>query len=169
MVINCLRNGMADHELFHFLGNRHNNTTGLHVEEDTHVIVLKDKDKVVAKWSANGVTAEEILDVATQYIKDSHYGLERRLVRFWQQHPRAKFSLEAIAGAIDTTRTNLKERIKLLAERRIIEEHRNRGSSTLYSLHYSDQAREYFAKLGELQSWDTWIQPQQFQEEATPA
>lgn len=169
MVINCLRNRMADHELFHFLGNRHSNTTGLHLEEDTHVIMLKDKDKVVARWSTNGVTVEEILDVATQYIKDSHHGLERRLIRFWQQHPRTRFSLEAIAGAIDTTRTNLKDRIKMLAEQRIVEEHHNCGSSTLYSLHYGDQAREYFAKLGELQSWDDWVQPQQIQEEATLA
>jgi len=168
MVINCLRNRMADHELFHFLGNRHDNTAGLHLEEDTHIIVLKDKDKVIAKWSTTGITVEEILDVATQYIKDSHHGLERRLGRFWQQHPRTRFSLEAIAGAIDTTRTSLKDRINTLAGQEIVEEHCNGGTSTLYSLHYGDQAREYFAKLGKLQPWDKWIQPQQFQGEATP-
>ena len=169
MVINCLRNRMTDHELFYFFGNRRDNATGLHLEEDAHVIVLKDKDKVVARWSTTGVTVEEIMDAASLYIKDSHNGLERRLVRFWQQHPRTKFSLEAIAGAIDTTRINLKGRIKTLTAQEIVEEHRNGGPPTLYSLNRSDRARDYFAQVGELHPWDTWIQPQQFQGEATPA
>ena len=170
MVINCLNNRITDNELFRFLGNRHGNNSGLHLEEDAHVVALKDKDKVIARWSAAGVTAEEILDTANLYIKDSRTNLDSRLIRFWQQHPRAKFSIEAIAGAIDATKTNIKERIKALNERGIVEEHRNGGSSTLYSLHCNDQLSDFIVTNSSEPSYDiSWQQLHKLQGEAIPA
>ena len=163
MVINCLDNRITDNELFYFLGNRHNNNAGLHLEEDALVVTLKDKDEVIARWSAAGVTVEEILDTANTYIKDSHTNLYRRLIKFWQQHPRAKFSLEAIAGAIGATEVNIKEIIKALGERGIVEEHRNGGSSSLYSLHCKNQSIDIFTQFNELSRDTSWYQLHKFQ------
>jgi hypothetical protein len=150
MVINCLDNQIADKKLFCFLGDSHNNNEGLHLEEDAHVVTLKDEDEVIARWSAAGVTMEEILDTATRYINDDHSNLDRRLIHFWEQHPRAKFNLEAIAGAIDATKANIKERIKTLTEHGIVEEHLNGGSSPLYSLSYGNQPGDLLAQFTEL-------------------
>ena len=170
MVINCLTNRITDNELFRFLGNRHDNNTGLHLEEDAHVVALKDKDKVIARWSAAGVTAEEILDTVNLYIKDSRTNLDSRLIRFWQQHPRTKFSLEAIAGAIDATKTNIKERIKALSEHGIVEEHRNGGSSPLYSLHCNNQSSDFILTNFSEHSCDiSWQQLHPLQREAVLA
>jgi hypothetical protein len=169
MVINCLNNQITDTELFSFLGDRYNNNTGLHLEEDAHIVILKDEDKVIARWSIAGVTMEEILDTATQYINDNHSNLDRRLVLFWQQHPKAKFNLEAIAGAIDATKANIKERIKSLTEYGIVEEHHNGGSSPLYSLHCDKQPNDLFAQLTELTYDVVWQQSQKIQGEAALA
>jgi len=169
MVINCLNNRITDNELFYFLGNRHNNNMGLHLEEDTLVVTLKDKDKVIARWSATGVTVEEIVDTANTYIKDSHTNLDRRLIKFWQQHPRTQFSLEAIAGAIDATKVNIKEIIKTLSERGVVEEHRNGGSSPLYSLHCNNQSIEFFTQFSGLSRDTSWNQLLKFQREAALA
>jgi DNA-binding MarR family transcriptional regulator len=151
------------------LGDKHNNNEGLHLEDDTHVVTLKDKDKVIARWSVTGVTMEEILDTAHLYIKDHHSNLDRRLILFWQQHPRAKFNLEAIAGAIDATKANIKERIKTLAEHGIVEEHHNGGSSPLYSLHCNNQPSDFITQLNELSYNTTWHQLPKFQGEAALA
>ena len=42
---------------------------GWHLEEDDHFLVLKDRDKVVAIWSATGVTIEEIQNEANRLEK----------------------------------------------------------------------------------------------------
>lgn len=42
---------------------------GWHLEEDDHFLILKDRDKVVAIWSATGVTIEEIQNEANRLEK----------------------------------------------------------------------------------------------------
>ena len=42
---------------------------GWHLEEDDHFLLLKDRDKVVAIWSATGVTIDEIQNEANRLEK----------------------------------------------------------------------------------------------------
>jgi len=112
---------------------------------------------------------EEIIDTTHLYIKNNHSNIDRRLFRFWQQHPRAKFNLEAIAGAIDATKANIKERIQTLNELGIVEEHHNGESSPLYSLHFDNQPNDLFTQLNEMNFDTSWHKLPQFQREAALA
>jgi hypothetical protein len=49
---------------------------GLYLEEDDHLVYLKDKDgKVLAYWSASGVTIAEIQHEADQQLEWSKAGI----------------------------------------------------------------------------------------------
>ena len=147
VVTESNQNRIANEELFHLLTDRVHRIAGLNLEEDDHFLVLRDKDKVIARWSATGVTAEEIRDTTNSYIASSLSALELRLLRFWQRYPRAKLSLYTIAGALDTARTNLRHAITALVEKGILKEQDGDTGLTTYTLAGDRQMQEYIAGL----------------------
>jgi len=149
MVTKSNHNRIANDELFRFLRDRVHKMTGLNLEEDDHFLVLRDKDNVIARWSATGVTAEEIQDSTNSYIASSLSALELRLLRFWQRHPRAKLSLYTIAGALDTARANLRHAITALVEKGILKEQDGDIGLTTYTLAGDWRMQEYIAGLVE--------------------
>jgi len=116
---------------------------GLDLEEDDHFVVLKDKARIIARWSATGVTVNEIRDATNSYIANSFDALELRLLRFWRRNPRAKLSLYTIAGALDTPRINLRHAITALVQKGILKEQSGDNGLTTYTLAGDQETREY--------------------------
>ena len=169
MAIDWGLNRIANNELFSFLKEKLPKILGLHFEEDDHFLVLKDEDKVVARWSATGVTVEEIRDTANQHISSSCTGLELRLLRFWGRHPRAKLSLYTIAGALGAARLDLRQAIAILAEKGILKAQHNSNGLTTYSLSDDRQTQEYLEELAGLDWGETKILEKQLEREAVLA
>ncbi len=151
MVTDCTHNQMSKHELFCFFENMLDTLMRLRLEEDDHFLLMKDGERVIARWNATAVTTDEIRDTANTYAENSYSSLELRLRHFWKQHPRAKFSLDSIAGAIDATKTNLRNRIRLLIDKGIVQEQHNGHSAIVYSLNNdSEETQEYIRQLEKL-------------------
>ena len=151
MVIDCIQSKIPNHELFCFFEDKVNTMMRLRLEEDEHSLIMKDGDKVIARWNAATVTMDEIRDTANSYAENSYSTLELRMRHFWKQHPRAKFSLDSIAGSIDSTKTNLRNRIKLLIDKGILQEQHDGRSTIVYCLNSdNEQTHTYIKQLDEL-------------------
>ena len=168
MVIDCSQNRVTNHELFCLLKDKLHDMIGLQVEEDDHFLMLKDKDKVIARWSVTGVTVEEIQDTANSYIVNNYIDLKLKLLLFWGRHPQAKFNLDCIASALDTTKTSLRDTIRVLVEEGTLKEQLNGTGITNYSLNNNQQAQEYIKELARLDWNEIKILKNQLQEEAIP-
>ena len=116
----------------------------LRLEEDEHFLMLKDGERVIAKWNAATVMLDDIQDTANSYAESTHSNIELQLLHFWKQHPRAKFSIDSIAGAIGNTKTNIRSRIGLLIEKGILKEQHDGQNTIVYSLNDdNEETREY--------------------------
>lgn len=166
MVIDYSQNRVTNRELFCFLKDKLHKMMGLHLEEDDHFLVLKDKDKIIARWSATGVTVEEIRDAANLYIVNSCSALELQLLRFWGRYPQAKLSLYTIANALDTARIDLRHAITTLVEKGILKEQHDGNSLTTYSLSSDLQTQEYIEELSKLGRHEIKIVEKQLKGEA---
>ena len=164
MPIDSSLNRIANNELFSFLKDKLPKIMGLHLKEDDHFLV--PKDKVVARWSGTGVAVEEIPDTANQYIASSCTGLELRLLRFWGRHPRAKLSLYTIAGALGAARIDLRQAIAILAEKGILKAQHNSNGLTTYSLSDDRQTQEYIEELAGLDWGEIKILEEQLEQQA---
>jgi predicted DNA-binding transcriptional regulator len=76
--------------------------------------------------------------------------LELQLIHFWARHPRAKLSLYTIANALDTARINLREAIRALIEKGILQEQEDGNGLITYSLAGDPQTQEYIEELARL-------------------
>ena len=82
--------------------------------------------------------------------ENSHNNLELQLIRFWARHPRARLSLYTIASALDTAKINLREAIRSLIEKGILEEQQDGNGLITYSLVNDTQTLEYIEELARL-------------------
>jgi len=82
--------------------------------------------------------------------ENSSTNLEVQLIRFWARHPRAKLSLYTIASALDTAKINLREAIKYLIDKGILQEQQDGNGLITYSLVSDPQTREYIDELARL-------------------
>jgi predicted DNA-binding transcriptional regulator len=82
--------------------------------------------------------------------ENSHTNLELQLIHFWSRHPRAKLSLYTIANALDTARINLREAIRTLMEKGILQEQEDGNGLITYSLASDPQTQEYIEELARL-------------------
>ena len=167
-VISYGQNRIMNHEPFGSLKGKLHKMIGLYLEEDDHSLILRDKGKVIARWSATGTKAEAIQDTANLYVLNSCSGLELRLVRFWEHHPQAKLSLYSIANTLDTVRINLRHAIKALVEKGILEEQCNDNGLTTYSLSSDWQTRGCIEGLAKLDRGKIKISKKQLKGEAIP-
>ena len=166
MVTECNQKQITNRELFSFFKDSLHKMMGLQVEEDDHFLVLKDKDKVIARWNATEVTLEEIRDTANSYIIDNCNGLELQLLRFWKLHPRTKLSLYTIVSAPDASRTKLRHAIRTLVTRGILKEQHDGNGLSTYSLSNHWQIQEKVEGLVKLEWGKIEIVQKQLQGEA---
>jgi predicted DNA-binding transcriptional regulator len=82
--------------------------------------------------------------------ENSRTNTELQLIHFWARHPRTKLSLYTIANALDTARINLREAIRSLIERGILQEQQDGNGLITYSLAGDPQAHEYIEELAKL-------------------
>jgi predicted DNA-binding transcriptional regulator len=82
--------------------------------------------------------------------ENSRTNLELQLIHFWARHPRAKLSLYTIANALDTARINLREAIRTLIEKGILQEQQDGNGLITYSLASDPQTQEYIEELARL-------------------
>ena len=150
MTTICIERRTADRIPFRLLKDELHKTTGLYLEEDDHFVILKDKSTVIARWSATGVTIDEIRNRANSYMLNNCNGLELRLLRFWGRNPHAKLSLYTIASALDTARINLRYAITSLVEKGILKEQRGSNGLTTYALTGDRGIQEYVDDLASL-------------------
>jgi len=148
MVTCNVQNRISNHELFCFFEDKAETMMRLRLEEAGHFLVLKDGERVVAKWNASTVTRGEIQDTASSYAESSHSNLEVQLRHFWAQHPRAKFSLDSIAGAVGSTKTNIRNRVGLLIEKGILREQYDEQNTIVYSLNAeNEETQKYIQQI----------------------
>ncbi|UCH50629.1 MAG: hypothetical protein JSV54_06320 [Chloroflexota bacterium] len=153
MVIDSvsIQNRISNHELLCFCEDKDDTLTRLRLEEDDHFLMMKDGERVIAKWNATRVTLNEIQDTVNSYAENNHSAIEFRLRHFWKQHPQAKFSLDSIAGSVGSTKTNIRNRIGLLIEKGILREQLNGQSTIVYSLNNSnEETQEYIQQKDKL-------------------
>jgi len=72
-----------------------------------------------------------------------------QVLLFWGRHPRAKFTLDCIADALDARRLNLKEAVEILVNEGVIEEQQDHNGVKWYSV--SQQGRDYLEALTNLE------------------
>ncbi len=82
--------------------------------------------------------------------ENSSTNLELQLIRFWARHPRTKLSLYTIANAMDTARINLREAIRSLIEKGILQEQQDNNGLITYSLVADPQTQEFIEELARL-------------------
>ena len=82
--------------------------------------------------------------------ENSRTNLELQLIRFWARHPRTKLSLYTIANALDTAKINLREAIRSLIEKGILQEQQDVNDLITYSLVSDPQTQEYIEELAKL-------------------
>jgi predicted DNA-binding transcriptional regulator len=82
--------------------------------------------------------------------ENSRNNLELQLIRFWARHPRAKLSLYTIASALDTAKINLREAIRALIAKGLLQEQQDDNGLITYSLTSDPQMHEYIEELARL-------------------
>jgi predicted DNA-binding transcriptional regulator len=82
--------------------------------------------------------------------ENSHSNIELQLIRFWSRHPRAKLSLCAIACALDMAKINLRDAIKALVAKGILQEQTNGNGLITYSLSDRAEVQECVEELTKL-------------------
>jgi len=82
--------------------------------------------------------------------ENSRTNLELQLIRFWARHPRAKLSLYTIASALDTAKINLREAIRSLIDKGILQEQQDGNGLITYSLTNDPQTQAYIEELARL-------------------
>ena len=82
--------------------------------------------------------------------ENSRTNLELQLIRFWARHPRTKLSLYTIASALDTAKINLREAIRSLIDKGILQEQEDGNGLITYSLTNDPKTQEYIEELARL-------------------
>lgn len=97
---------------------------------------------------------------------NNHNNLELQLIRFWSRHPRAKLSLCAIACALDIAKINLRDAIKSLVIKGILQEQSNGNGLITYSLSEKAEIQECIEELTKLDWREIKILERQLEGEA---
>lgn len=82
--------------------------------------------------------------------KEEDISAKLQVLLFYRRHPRAKFTLECIARALDVPRLYLRETVKALVEKGIIEKQHTGNGITWYFLSQEQQKRQCVEELAHL-------------------
>ncbi|UCH50455.1 MAG: hypothetical protein JSV54_05385 [Chloroflexota bacterium] len=125
--------------------------------------VVKGEDIMVIDCTQYRVANSKLFHLLKE---NSHTSLELQLIRFWARHPRTKLSLYTIANALDTARINLREAIKSLIEKGILQEQQDDNGLITYSLGNDLQTQEFIGELAKLDWNEMRILEKQLEHEA---
>ena len=93
------------------------------------------------------VISEELFS----FLKENEFtGLRLRLLLFWSRHPQARFNLDGIAHVMDLTHHHLKELLKELIDKGMIDEQYCTSGIAHYSLNHEHELSVHIQKLAEL-------------------
>ena len=85
------------------------------------------------------------------FLKENEFtGLRLRLLLFWGRHPQAKFNLDCMAHVLDITRHHLRELMKELIDRGMVNEQYCTSGIAHYSLNYEHALSAHIQHLAEL-------------------
>jgi hypothetical protein len=82
------------------------------------------------------------------FLKENEFtGHRLRLLLFWGKHPQAKFSLECIAHVLDVTHFHLRELLRDLINKGIVEENYSPSGIAHYSFNSGHALGDYIREL----------------------
>ncbi len=85
------------------------------------------------------------------FLKENEFtGHRLRLLLFWGRHPQAKFNLDCIAHFLDITRHHLRELLRELIDKGMVEERYCISGIAHYSLNPQHTLSEYIQELARL-------------------
>ncbi|MGD0354580.1 MAG: hypothetical protein ABSB31_03940 [Dehalococcoidia bacterium] len=85
------------------------------------------------------------------FIKENDFtGLKLRLLFFWGKHPHTKFDMDCIANFLDITRYHLRDIIKDLISKGVIDEQYCSNGTAHYSLNHENEKTKYIDELARL-------------------
>jgi hypothetical protein len=85
------------------------------------------------------------------FLKENEFtGLRLRLLLFWGRHPQARFNLDGISHVMDITHHHLKELLKELIDKGMINEQYCPSGIAHYSLNHDHEFSGHIQKLAEL-------------------
>ncbi|MBN1374643.1 MAG: hypothetical protein JXA01_00665 [Dehalococcoidia bacterium] len=104
------------------------------------------------------------------FLKENQLtGLRLKLLLFWGRHPQTKFNLDCIAHVLDVTHHHLRELMKELIDKGMVNEHYCTSGIAHYSLNYEHTLSSHIQRLAEL-DWSV-LKSLEFEveQEAVPA
>jgi predicted ArsR family transcriptional regulator len=85
------------------------------------------------------------------FLRENDFtGHRLRLMLFWGRHPQAKFNLDGIAHVLDITRHHLRELLRELIEKGMVEERYCNSGIAHYSLNSEHALSDYVQELARL-------------------
>ncbi|RPJ57667.1 MAG: hypothetical protein EHM12_08940 [Dehalococcoidia bacterium] len=85
------------------------------------------------------------------FLKENEFtGLRLRLILFWGRHPQTKFNLDCIAHFLDVTTHHVRELMKELIDKGMVNEQYCTSGIAHYSLNYEHCLSAYIQHLAEL-------------------
>ena len=85
------------------------------------------------------------------FLRDNEItGLRLRLLLFWGKHPQAKFNLDCIADVLDITCHHLRELMKELINKGMVNEQYCESGIAHYSWNYDHELSQHIQRLAEL-------------------
>jgi hypothetical protein len=82
------------------------------------------------------------------FLKENEFtGLKLRLLLFWSRHPETRFNLDGIAHVMEITRHHLKELLKELIDKGMINEQYCASGIAHYSLNHEHEYSGHIKKL----------------------
>jgi hypothetical protein len=85
------------------------------------------------------------------FLRENEFtGHRLRLLLFWSRHPQAKFNLDCIAHVLDVTNYHLRELLRELISKGMVEERYCTGGIAHYSLNTGHALSDYLRELATL-------------------
>jgi hypothetical protein len=110
-------------------------------------IPLREINEMVINELCGNTIDEEIFS----FLKENSFiGLRLRLILFWGRHPMASFNLDGIAYVMEITRHHLKELLKDLIDKGLINEQYCTSGIAYYSLNHEHEYSGHIKRLAEM-------------------
>jgi hypothetical protein len=85
------------------------------------------------------------------FLRDNEFtGLKLRLLLFWGRHPKARFNIDCIAHVLDITRHHLREIMRELIDKGVINEQYCTSGIAHYSLNHEHSLSQHVQDLAQL-------------------
>jgi len=85
------------------------------------------------------------------FLRDNEFtGLKLKLLLFWGRHPQAKFNIDCIAHVLDITRLHLRDILRDLIHRGMVNEQYCQSGIAHYSLNNEHEISSYINELSRL-------------------